>query len=392
MLKKLFLLPLLLLLCMIPVFSSQAAAKPEITSIRTATRNDANIPFFRTVLEVNGVMNPKLYIDKDGQYVFVTLPNAKVAKGVDKSFKTNKNIVSRMSLETRSSGTDVTLRMPTKVTKDDIKVFTLPGLTKNTTRVVIDVNDKSGKVKQWSHWNDTFIGISNESKKQVEKTQQQQQKDKWNKQPAQNIPATNPALSYSLTQGLKGKVIAIDPGHGGSDSGAVGSYSQEKDITLAISKRLQTLLNDAGATVIMTRTTDVDVYGPYAGAVEELQARANVANAAKADVFVCIHIDSFDSPNAGGVTAYYNSKTPYDYSLAKYIHNENMEVTTFADRGVQTANFYVLLHTNMPATLLELGFISNPNEENALNSADQQQKFAESIAKGLADYFNHGGK
>ena len=76
MLKKLFLLPLLLLLCMIPVFSSQAAAKPEITSIRTATRNDANIPFFRTVLEVNGVMNPKLYIDKDGQYVFVTLPNA----------------------------------------------------------------------------------------------------------------------------------------------------------------------------------------------------------------------------------------------------------------------------------------------------------------------------
>lgn len=392
MLKKLFILPLLLLLCVLPVFSSQAATKPEITSIRTATRNDANIPFFRTVLEVNGVVNPKLYIDKDGQYVFVTLPNTKVAKGVDKSLKTNKNIVSRMSLDTRSSGTDVTLRMPAKVTKNDLKVFTLAGSSKNTTRVVIDVNDKSGKVKQWSHWNDTSIGISNESKKQVEKTQQQQQKDKWNKQPAQNIPATNPALSYSLTQGLKGKIIAIDPGHGGSDTGAIGSYSQEKDITLAISKRLQTLLNDAGATVIMTRTTDVDVYGPYAGAVEELQARANVANAAKADVFVCIHIDSFDSPSAGGVTAFYNSKTPYDYSLAKYIHAENMEVTNFADRGVQTANFYVLLHTNMPATLLELGFISNPNEENALNTAEQQQKFAESIAKGLADYFNNGGK
>ena len=392
MLKKLFILPLLLLLCVLPVFSSQAATKPEITSIRTATRNDANIPFFRTVLEVNGVVNPKLYIDKDGQYVFVTLPNTKVAKGVDKSLKTNKNIVSRMSLDTRSSGTDVTLRMPAKVTKNDLKVFTLAGSSKNTTRVVIDVNDKSGKVKQWSHWNDTSIGISNESKKQVEKTQQQQQKDKWNKQPAQNIPATNPALSYSLTQGLKGKIIAIDPGHGGSDTGAIGSYSQEKDITLAISKRLQTLLNDAGATVIMTRTREVDVYGPYGGAVEALQARANVANASKADVFVYIHIDSFDSPSAGGVTAFYNSKTPYDYSLAKYIHAENMEVTNFADRGVQTANFYVLLHTNMPATLLELGFISNPNEENALNTAEQQQKFAESIAKGLADYFNNGGK
>lgn len=388
MLKKLLLLPLLLLLCILPNFATQAAAKPEITSIRTATRNDANIPFFRTVLEVNGVVNPKLYIDKEGEYVFVTLPNTKVAKGVDKKITPNKNIVSRVSLETRSSGTDVTFRIPQQITKNDMKVFTLPGTTKNTTRVVIDINDKSGKVKQWSHWNDAKIGIQSNPVKQ----EQQKQKDKWTKQPAKDIPATNPALSYSLTQGLKGKIIAIDPGHGGSDTGAIGSYSKEKDITLAISKRLQTLLTDAGATVIMTRTTDVDVYGPYAGAVEELQARANVANAAKADVFVCIHIDSFDSPSAGGVTAFYNSKTPYDYSLAKYIHDENMAVTNFPDRGVQSANFYVLLHTNMPATLLELGFISNPNEENALNTADQQQKFAESIAKGLADYFNHGGK
>lgn len=388
MLKKLCMLPLLLLFCIIPFVSSQAASQPEITSVRTATRNDANVPFFRTVLEVNGVVNPKLYLDKEGQYVFVTLPNTKVGKGVDKKFSTNKNIVSRVSLETRSSGTDVTLRLPQKITKDDIKVFTLPGSKSNTTRVVIDVNDKSGKVKQWSHWSDTKIGIANPSPKQ----EHQKQQEKWNKQPAQNIPATNPSLSYSLTKGLKGKIIAIDPGHGGSDSGAVGSSSQEKNITLAISQRLQTILADAGATVIMTRTTDVDVYGPYAGAVEELQARANVANAAKADVFVCIHIDSFDSPNAGGVTAYYNSKTPYDYSLAKYIHDENMLATNFPDRGVQTANFYVLLHTNMPATLLELGFISNPNEEQALNTADQQQKFAESIAKGLADYFNNGGK
>lgn len=388
MLKKLCMLPLLLLFCIVPFVSSQAASQPEITSVRTATRNDANIPFFRTVLEVNGVVNPKLYLDKEGQYVFVTLPNTKVGKGVDKKFSTNKNIVSRVSLETRSSGTDVTLRLPQKITKDDIKVFTLPGSKTNTTRVVIDVNDKSGKVKQWSHWSDTKIGIANPSPKQ----EHQKQQEKWTKQPAQTIPATNPSLSYSLTQGLKGKIIAIDPGHGGSDSGAVGASSQEKNITLAISQRLQTLLADAGATVIMTRTTDVDVYGPYAGAVEELQARANVANAAKADVFVCIHIDSFDSPNAGGVTAYYNSKTPYDYSLAKYIHAENMAATDFPDRGVQTANFYVLLHTNMPATLLELGFISNPSEEQALNTPEQQQKFAESIAKGLADYFNNGGK
>ena len=69
----------------------------------------------------------------------------------------------------------------------------------------------------------------------------------------------------------------------------------------------------------------------------------------------------------------------------------NMKATNFPDRGVKTANFYVLLHTNMPATLLELGFISNPSEEQALNTEAQQQNFAESIVKGLADYFNHNG-
>ncbi|WP_293987128.1 N-acetylmuramoyl-L-alanine amidase [uncultured Megasphaera sp.] len=388
MFKKLWILPLVMLVCLIPFVSAHAAAKPEITNVRTATRTDANTPFVRTVLDVSGKVNPKLYIDNSGEYVFVTLPNTGVAKKVPKTYKPNGNVVSRLTLETRSSGTDVTIKVPQAVTKNDLKVFTLPGVTgnKNSSRVVIDVNDKSGKVKQWRHWGDTNIGIKNGN---TSKTN-----SRWNpanKQPASSVPAYSSSKTYSLTKGLQGKTIAIDPGHGGSDSGALGAYSKEKDVTLAISKKVASLLSAAGANVVMTRTTDVDVYAPYDGAVEELQARCNIANAAKADVFVCIHIDSFDSPSAGGVTAYYNSKTPYDYGLANYIHLQNMKATNFPDRGVKTANFYVLLHTNMPATLLELGFISNPDEERALNSDAQQQNFAESIVKGLADYFNHNG-
>ncbi|WP_296903168.1 N-acetylmuramoyl-L-alanine amidase [Megasphaera sp.] len=388
MFKKLWILPLVMLVCLIPFVSAHAAAKPEITNVRTATRTDANTPFVRTVLDVSGKVNPKLYIDNSGEYVFVTLPNTGVAKNVPKTYKPNGNVVSRLTLETRSSGTDVTIKVPQAVTKNDLKVFTLPGVTgnKNSSRVVIDVNDKSGKVKPWRHWGDTNIGIKNGN---TSKTN-----SRWNpanKQPASSVPAYSSSKTYSLTKGLQGKTIAIDPGHGGSDSGALGAYSKEKDVTLAISKKVASLLSAAGANVVMTRTTDVDVYAPYDGAVEELQARCNIANAAKADVFVCIHIDSFDSPSAGGVTAYYNSKTPYDYGLANYIHLQNMKATNFPDRGVKTANFYVLLHTNMPATLLELGFISNPGEERALNSDAQQQNFAESIVKGLADYFNHNG-
>ena len=377
--KKLFILPLLMLLCLIPMLPAQAASKAEIISVRTATRNDANVPFVRTVLELDSKVTPRLFIDEDGKYVTVTLPNAKIAKNVEKKYNADRNVVSRISLSQRSSGTDVNIKVPRAVTKSDVNVFTLPGTdkAKKECRVVIDVNDKSGKVKQWMHWNDAKIGIDNTSLSSTYSVK---------------VPSYSSSRSYKLTKGLKDKVICIDPGHGGTDVGAIGKISQEKNITLAISKKIADLLNDAGAKVIMTRTTDVDVYAPYDAAAEELQARCNIANAAKADAFVSVHIDSFSSADARGVTAYYNSKTPHDYSLAKYIHNQNMQATEFPDRGTRTANFYVLLHTNMPAVLLELGFISNPTEERALNSEKQQQNFAESIVKGLADYFNHNGR
>lgn len=377
--KKLFILPLLMLLCLIPMLPAQAASKAEITSVRTATRNDANIPFVRTVLELDSKVTPRLFIDKDGEYITVTLPNAKIAKNVEKKYSADRNVVSRISLSQRSSGTDVNIKVPRAVTKSDVNVFTLPGTdkAKKECRIVIDVNDKSGKVKQWMHWNDAKIGIDNTSLSSTYSVK---------------VPSYSSSRSYKLTKGLKDKIICIDPGHGGTDVGAIGAISQEKNITLAISKKVADLLNDAGAKVIMTRTTDVDVYAPYDAAAEELQARCNIANAAKADAFISVHIDSFSSADARGVTAYYNSKTPHDYSLAKYIHNQNMQATEFPDRGTRTANFYVLLHTNMPAVLLELGFISNPAEERALNSEKQQQNFAESIVKGLADYFNHNGR
>ena len=379
MMKKLFILPLLMLLCLIPMLPAQAASKAEITSVRTATRNDANIPFVRTVLELDSKVTPRLFIDKDGEYITVTLPNAKIAKNVEKKYSADRNVVSRISLSQRSSGTDVNIKVPRAVTKSDVNVFTLPGTdkAKKECRIVIDVNDKSGKVKQWMHWNDAKIGIDNTSLSSTYSVK---------------VPSYSSSRSYKLTKGLKDKIICIDPGHGGTDVGAIGAISQEKNITLAISKKVADLLNDAGAKVIMTRTTDVDVYAPYDAAAEELQARCNIANAAKADAFISVHIDSFSSADARGVTAYYNSKTPHDYSLAKYIHNQNMQATEFPDRGTRTANFYVLLHTNMPAVLLELGFISNPAEERALNSEKQQQNFAESIVKGLADYFNHNGR
>lgn len=380
MFKKLLLIPILAIMCICPLFPVHAA-NSTITNVKVVTRNDAEVPFVRTVLEVTNTVKPKAVLDNTGKYITISLPNTQIADGVAHTYTGDKNVISQISLAQHMYATDINIRVPQVLNKNDIKIFSLSSDYKNgrPNRIVIDINDKSGTVKQWRQW---------QSKQQYQGSGAADDQSVT----AYAVPAYNLNNSYSLTSGLKGKIICIDPGHGGSDSGALGAFSKEKDITLAISMRLKKLLEQAGAKVIMTRTTDVDVYAPNDGAVEELQARCDVANAAGADVFVCIHIDSYSTPDVGGVTAYYNNKTPYDLGLAKYIHKENMKATAFPDRGVQTANFYVLLHTNMPATLVELGFISNPSEEKTLNTDAQQQNFAESICQGLSDYFQNSGK
>ncbi|MGE1063246.1 N-acetylmuramoyl-L-alanine amidase [Megasphaera paucivorans] len=380
MFKKLLLIPILAIMCICPLFPVHAA-NSTITNVKVVTRNDAEVPFVRTVLEVTNTVKPKAVLDNTGKYITISLPNTQIADGVAHTYTGDKNVISQISLAQHMYATDINIRVPQVLNKNDIKIFSLSSDYKNgrPNRIVIDINDKSGTVKQWRQW---------QSKQQYQGSGAADDQNVT----AYAVPAYNLNNSYSLTSGLKGKIICIDPGHGGSDSGALGAFSKEKDITLAISMRLKKLLEQAGAKVIMTRTTDVDVYAPNDGAVEELQARCDVANAAGADVFVCIHIDSYSTPDVGGVTAYYNNKTPYDLGLAKYIHKENMKATAFPDRGVQTANFYVLLHTNMPATLVELGFISNPSEEKTLNTDAQQQNFAESICQGLSDYFQNSGK
>jgi N-acetylmuramoyl-L-alanine amidase len=122
---------------------------------------------------------------------------------------------------------------------------------------------------------------------------------------------------------LQGKVIVVDPGHGGSDVGAIGPNSTiEKQVTLTIAQELRKQLVAGGATVIMTRISDRDV--AYAGASdkEELQARIDIANRANADLFISIHADAF-AGSAGGTTTYFANETGNNMHLAQSVQ-ENM--------------------------------------------------------------------
>lgn len=222
------------------------------------------------------------------------------------------------------------------------------------------------------------------------------------------------------------RTVVIDAGHGGKDSGCLGSFSKEKDIALAVALQLGKLIEDhfSDVKVVYTRKTDVFI---------ELYNRAQIANKANADLFICIHV------NAGGATAHgaetfvmglhksetnlavakrenesillednyerqyegFNLNTPEGNIIFSLYQNKFLNQSlTFAafcqqyfreyagryDRGVKQAGFLVLVYTAMPSVLIETGFATNLEEEKYLTDKNGQLQMAESIFQAFADY------
>ena len=138
---------------------------------------------------------------------------------------------------------------------------------------------------------------------------------------------------------------------------------------------LEKHLTEAGAKVLMTRKKDTDVAHAYATTNEELQARVDIGNKNNADLFLSIHIDSFVNPEANGTSGYIYDDT----YLGKCLHDELIDRLKRKDRGVKFANFYVLRNTAMPASLVELMFISNEEEEKLLREEDTISQAARAL-------------
>ena len=210
------------------------------------------------------------------------------------------------------------------------------------------------------------------------------------KQEQEELPlAIKSKKKFRTGDGIKGKIITLDPGHGGSDPGAIGASGlKEKQITLEISMRVKELLEKEGAKVFMTRTTDKDVYAPNASDRAELQARVNVAEKNNSDLFISLHINSSVNKNVGGFSSYYYPKTDHDLKIAQAIQNKFAKNFGVDNLGVRQANFYVVKRCSMPATLLEMCFISNPKEEKLMKGKWFQKKTARLIVEGVKDYFD----
>jgi len=176
--------------------------------------------------------------------------------------------------------------------------------------------------------------------------------------------------------------VCIDPGHGGSQPGAVGYFgTKEKDITLQVALQLRDVLKTAGVDVVMTRESDKDVR--TAKQSNELQARCDVANNSKADVFISIHCNASNDSSAHGTETWYYPKDAKSKTLAQFIQTELVKQIGLKDRGVKQGNYYVTRYTKMPAVLVELAFISNPEEEVLLRNKAFQRKCAVGIANGV---------
>ena len=194
---------------------------------------------------------------------------------------------------------------------------------------------------------------------------------------------------------LSGKIILVDPGHGGPDGGAGDSDALEKDIALAVSIKLREYLQEQGALVIMTREKDIDLAddgtkGYSRRKVEDLKKRLEMINNQDIDFFVSVHLNSIPSPRWSGAQTFYAPQFEENERAAKFIQDEliiNLENTTRKAKPIN--NIYILENAKKPGVLVEVGFLSNPTEKANLKKDDYQEKLAASIYRGIMRYYTN---
>lgn len=203
--------------------------------------------------------------------------------------------------------------------------------------------------------------------------------NEMNRNPTPTAPKTAPGAANLPSVPKSGTVVVIDPGHGGGDPGAIGIRGlQEAEINLDISQQVVALLKQKGVNAMLTRTRDVEI---------DLEPRVAFAEKAKADVFVSIHSNSFDASrtDVSGVETYHYSGGS-GQRLAQSVQRNLIRDTGARDRGVKTANFYVIKYTDMPAILVEVGFVTGSEDAARLSSTSGRAKTAQAIAKGILEY------
>lgn len=210
---------------------------------------------------------------------------------------------------------------------------------------------------------------------------------------AYELPATKTWSDWNLP--LSGKTIALDAGHGGPDGGAESKEGVvEKDINLAITLHLRDYLQQAGALVIMTRETDTDLAEPGTKGyskrkTQDLHNRAELIDENHADLFLSVHLNSIPSQKWRGAQTFYYPNNPSNPNLAALIQLELKKNLENTDRVAKAADktVYLLKTLKIPSALVEVGFLSNPEEARLLASEKYQKMVAASVYQGILRFY-----
>ncbi len=201
------------------------------------------------------------------------------------------------------------------------------------------------------------------------------------------------AIAWSLA----GKMIVVDPGHGGEDPGALGSTGvHEKDIVLDVSKKLVDILRQAGAEALLTRENDRDLSDSGILSLHDIKRqdlfrRVDLANQKNADLFISIHVNSFPDRRECGPQTFSQPGSVESKKLAEAIQREFNRYLENPGRAAKQVDYYANRMTKMPSAIIEIGFISNPGEEKLMLDPVYQNRIAWSIYAGIARYLASPG-
>ena len=193
------------------------------------------------------------------------------------------------------------------------------------------------------------------------------------------VTSSQSSPSYNATGNISGKVIIVDPGHGGKDPGASGHGVREKDINLEIAKKLAIILQNAGGRAVMTRTTDVFI---------TLDNRAAAAERYNADMLVSIHADSIGKSHISGATVLTGARASSSSKKAAWMIEAALENAGISCRAHRSQQLRVCDGHSKPAVLVETGFLTNRQEARNLDTDWYQNKVANAIASGVIRYLN----
>ncbi|MDR3600099.1 MAG: N-acetylmuramoyl-L-alanine amidase [Desulfosporosinus sp.] len=197
-----------------------------------------------------------------------------------------------------------------------------------------------------------------------------------------------------ISHSAEGHVVMLDPGHGGYDPGAITAQGvYEKSINLEIAQKVKEMLVPSGIAVFLTREEDIDyapdgVKGKTTKKQIDLNRRIEMANEAKADVFVSLHVNATATGQNSGAETFYHYKSESGKELAELIQQELIKIPGMNRRIAKPGDFYVTKNTSMPGVIVEVGYLSSLKEQKKLQQSWYQEQLARAIAKGIANYLN----